>query len=151
MFHYARCNTPERVTSWRGPPPRHCARATQLHSKKCRNDGEPLATLCPIWPARDLNLNLPLQRRKRYRSTNWPVYLSYGLQNNFYTVSRSNLTQSLILNLKKVIRKIANEYSSFILVLALSLTTVTVGLRRFNVLKPSAIRGCKHFQAFGWF
>ena len=48
IFHYTRCNTPKRVTSWRGPSPRHCARATQLHSKKCRNDGEPLATLCPI-------------------------------------------------------------------------------------------------------
>ena len=23
MFHYTRCNTPKRVTSWRGPSPRH--------------------------------------------------------------------------------------------------------------------------------
>ena len=23
IFHYTRCNTPERVTSWRGPSPRH--------------------------------------------------------------------------------------------------------------------------------
>ena len=30
IFHYTRCNTPKRVTSWRGPSPRHCARATQL-------------------------------------------------------------------------------------------------------------------------
>ena len=45
---YTRCNTSKGVTSWRGPPPRHCARATQLHSKKCRNGGKPLATLCPI-------------------------------------------------------------------------------------------------------
>ena len=30
----------------------------QLFSKKCRSGGEPLATLCPIWPARDLNLRL---------------------------------------------------------------------------------------------
>ena len=56
LFHYTRCNTPKRVTSWRGPSPRHCARATQLLSKKCRSGGEPLATLCPILPARDLNL-----------------------------------------------------------------------------------------------
>ena len=34
IFHYTRCKTPERVTSWRGPSPRHCARATQLLSKK---------------------------------------------------------------------------------------------------------------------
>ena len=48
IFHYTRCNTPKRVTSWRGPSARHCARATQLLSKKCRSGGEPLATLCPI-------------------------------------------------------------------------------------------------------
>ena len=34
-------------------------RATQLHSKKCCSGGEPLATLCPIWQARDLNLRPP--------------------------------------------------------------------------------------------
>ena len=59
IFHYTRWITPKRVTSWRGPSPRHCARATQLLSKKCRSGGEPLATLCPIWPARDLNLRPP--------------------------------------------------------------------------------------------
>ena len=59
IFHYTRCNTPKRVTSWWGPSPRHCARATQLLSKICRSGGEPLATLCPIWPARDLNLRPP--------------------------------------------------------------------------------------------
>ena len=32
IFHYTRCNTPKRVTSWRGPSPRHCPRATQLLS-----------------------------------------------------------------------------------------------------------------------
>ena len=59
IFHYTRWITPKRVTSWRGPSPRHWSQATQLLSKKCRNGGEPLATLCPIWPARDLNLRLP--------------------------------------------------------------------------------------------
>ena len=59
IFHYTRCNTPKRATSSRGPSPSHCARATQLLSKKCLNGGEPLATLCPIWPARRLNLRLP--------------------------------------------------------------------------------------------
>ena len=48
-----------RVTSWRGPSPRHCTGATQLLSKKCRSGGELLATLCSIWPARDLNLRPP--------------------------------------------------------------------------------------------
>ena len=59
IIHYTRCITPKRVTSWRGPSSHHCARATQLLSKKCRSGGEPLATLCPIWPARDLNLRPP--------------------------------------------------------------------------------------------
>ena len=60
IFHYTRCNTPERVMSWRGSSLRHCAWATQLLLKKCHNGGEPLATLCPIWPARDLNLRPPV-------------------------------------------------------------------------------------------
>ena len=33
--------------------------ATQLLSKKCRSGGEPLATLCPIRPARYLSLRPP--------------------------------------------------------------------------------------------
>ena len=42
-----------------GPSPRYCARASRLLSKKYRSGGEPLATLCPIWPARDLKLRPP--------------------------------------------------------------------------------------------
>ena len=42
VFYYTRCNTPERVTSWRGPSPPHCAQTIQLLSKTCRSDGEPL-------------------------------------------------------------------------------------------------------------
>ena len=42
------CNTPKSVTSLRVASPRHCAWATQLLSKKIRNIGEPLATLCWI-------------------------------------------------------------------------------------------------------
>ena len=48
QFFRSRCNTPKRVTSWRGPSPRHCAQATQLLLKKCRSGGRPLATLCLI-------------------------------------------------------------------------------------------------------
>ena len=58
MFHYTRCTTPKRVMSLNYPLPRHCLRATQLLSKKCRRGNEPLATLHPIRPARDLNLRL---------------------------------------------------------------------------------------------
>ena len=47
IFRYTRFVTPKRVTSWRGPFPRHCARATQLLSKKYRSGGEPLAKLGP--------------------------------------------------------------------------------------------------------
>ena len=32
IFHYSRWITPKRVTSWRGPSPRQCARATQLRT-----------------------------------------------------------------------------------------------------------------------
>ena len=59
IFHYTRCITLKRVTSLRGPSPRHCARAPQLFSMKCRSGGELLATLCPIRPTRDLNLRPP--------------------------------------------------------------------------------------------
>ena len=50
---------PKRVTSWRGPSPRHCARAALFVWEKCGSDGKPLATLCLISPARDLNLGPP--------------------------------------------------------------------------------------------
>ena len=59
IFHYTRCITPKRVTSLRGPSPRYCARATLLLSKKCRSGGKPLATLCQILLARDLNPRPP--------------------------------------------------------------------------------------------
>ena len=75
-------NTPKLVTTWRGPTPRHCARATQLLSKKYRSGGESLAALCPIWPARDLNLRLPAPKnitvqswKSRYRSTKKEIKL----------------------------------------------------------------------------
>ena len=45
IFHYTHCNTPKRVTSLRGPSPRHYAWAAQLLLKKCRSGGEPLATV----------------------------------------------------------------------------------------------------------
>ena len=58
FLHKTRCITPKLVTSLRVPFPRHCARATQLLSKKCCSGGEPLATLWLIWPAR-LNFRPP--------------------------------------------------------------------------------------------
>ena len=44
------------------------ARATQLLSKKCLNDGEPLATLCSIYRPETWTSDLPLQRQKPCRS-----------------------------------------------------------------------------------
>ena len=68
----------EACNEFTGPSPRNCAQATQLHSKKCRSGGEPLVTLRPVWPARDLTSDLTLQRRTRYRSTNWQASWSSG-------------------------------------------------------------------------
>ena len=45
-----------RVTSRRDPSSRHCARARPFILKKCRSNGELLATLYPILPIRDLKL-----------------------------------------------------------------------------------------------
>ena len=50
--------------------------ATQLLLKKCRNGGEPLAAVCQISLAQDLNFGLPLQRLTRYRSTSKRAYFS---------------------------------------------------------------------------
>ena len=48
IFHYSRCIKPKRVTSLRGQSSLHCARVTQLLSKKFCSGGELVATLCPI-------------------------------------------------------------------------------------------------------
>ena len=79
IFYYTRWITPKRVTSWRGPSPRHCARATQLLSKKCRSGGEPLATLCRFDRPEIWTSDLPLQRRTRYSSTNYNIFINDGL------------------------------------------------------------------------
>ena len=65
IFHYTCCNTPKRVTSWRGPFLRHCARATQLVSKKILA----VASRKRRWVRFDRpkiwTFDLPLQKRKR--------------------------------------------------------------------------------------
>ena len=60
----------------RGLSAHHCARATQLLSKKSRSGGQPLAIVCLILSFGPLEIwtsDLPLQQRTHYRSTNWPV------------------------------------------------------------------------------
>ena len=50
---------PKLILHIAGPISASLRPATQLLSKKCHNGGEPLATLCPIWPARELNITPP--------------------------------------------------------------------------------------------
>ena len=71
----SRCNTSKRVTSWRGPSPRHCARATQLLSKKCRGGGARMATLCLISSAGNLNLKPSSVARGRAKGAIAPIGL----------------------------------------------------------------------------
>ena len=74
IFHYTRCITPKRVTSLWGPSPRYCACGRQT---SFRRNVAPVASRWQhcvqfdrpeIWTS-----GLPLQRRTRYRSTNWTV------------------------------------------------------------------------------
>ena len=57
IFH-SRCNTSKSVISCQDPSLCQCAQATQLFSK-CHSSGEPLATLCLISLAKNLNLQPP--------------------------------------------------------------------------------------------
>ena len=55
------------------PSPRHCARATQLLSKKSRSGGESLEHSVQFNRIKIWISDLSHQRRTRYSSTNWPV------------------------------------------------------------------------------
>ena len=57
----------------RSQSPRHGAVATQFFSKKRGSGGEPLATVCPIGPARNLNFIPLAQRQTCYLSINLRV------------------------------------------------------------------------------
>ena len=77
IFLYTRCIMPKRVTSWQGPSPHRCSRAHSSFRiivaavasrwQHCVRFDRP-----EIWTP-----DLPLQRLKRYRSTNWSV--NFGL------------------------------------------------------------------------
>ena len=60
IFHYTHCLTPKRVTSLKCLSPHHCAyeqhRSFQRNVTVVGKSGNPLATLCPIRQAQDLNL-----------------------------------------------------------------------------------------------
>ena len=59
IFHYTRCITPKRVTSWRGPSLHHCALATQLLSKKTPQRWQAVGNTVTNLTGRDLNLRPP--------------------------------------------------------------------------------------------
>ena len=59
IFYYTPYITPKRVTSLLGPSSCHCTQETQLLSKKYSRGSEPLATLRPIWSARNFNFKSP--------------------------------------------------------------------------------------------
>ena len=52
-------------------------RATQYLLMKCRRSGEPLAQLCPILPARDLNFKLTVPKTNQL-----PLHLLAGFHEN---------------------------------------------------------------------
>ena len=79
------CITPKRVTSWRGPSLPHCtceqlgffrrnAAAVASRWQHCVQFDRP-----EVW-----NSDLPLQKRTRYRSTNWPVLVKTDFLDDFY-------------------------------------------------------------------
>ena len=97
----------EAYKSLRGQSPRHCARATELLSKKCCSGGEPVATLYPIWPAGDLKLGpatpetnaLPLDHLLKFKMVQirYDQYQCHSLV-NFFLVGKRFLEFCIILH-----------------------------------------------------
>ena len=56
ICHYTCSIAMKRVMSWLGVSQSHCSLATFLSKKSFRRNVAAVATLYPIWPARDLNL-----------------------------------------------------------------------------------------------
>ena len=63
------CISPKRVTSLQSPPPRHCARATQLLSKKCCSNGYAVPNL--IGPRFEPQTSRFRDERVTARLTGW--------------------------------------------------------------------------------
>ena len=59
IFSFTRCTMQKRITSWRNPSPRHCARAIQILSTKCCSGGELLATVSDLTDPRNLRPTVP--------------------------------------------------------------------------------------------
>ena len=102
IFHYPRWITPKRVTGWRGPSPRHCARATQLLSKKCRSVG--VGNTVRFDQPENWSSDLSLQRRSRYRSANWLNKFSvlvlklWMQQKHFFPVMHASFARLAVYN-----------------------------------------------------
>ena len=69
IFHYTRCITPKRVTSWRIPSSFHCAWATQFLSKKLSGGGESLAMATLVSDLSGTRFEPPNSRSKGERVT----------------------------------------------------------------------------------
>jgi len=74
VFHYTRRIRPKRVTSLLCQSPRHSTKTTNYFCK-CSSGGELFATLCKIWPFRDLNSRLSAHeaRALTIRSSRWLI------------------------------------------------------------------------------
>ena len=77
-FHYTRCIMPKRVTSCPGPsrviaPGQHSFFRRNVAAMTSRWQHRVRFDRFEIW-----TLELPLQKRTRYRSTNWPVIVNHN-------------------------------------------------------------------------
>ena len=93
FFHYTRCIVLKRVTSLQGPSPRQRLDNT-APLKKGRSDGEPLATLCPLWPAWDLNFR-PTTPETNTGQTGRLSFVAFLLE--IHTIKR-NFLDSFVMN-----------------------------------------------------
>ena len=93
------------MTSWRGPSPRHCTRATQLLSKKCRSGGESLQHSVRFGQPENLNLEPQTSRSRDERVTARPtgrsihkLIVQYYLPNEVSGFSENYLISIIVQN-----------------------------------------------------
>ena len=96
IFHYTRCITPKREGVCGAHLSVIVLAATQLLSNKRRSGGEPLAKMCPILLARDLNLRfpapetnaLPIDLQAGKLKKLFVINISYILRVTVHTITR---------------------------------------------------------------
>ena len=116
IIHYTCCITTKRVTSFTTSISASLRlRATQLLLKKYCSGDKPLATLCPIWRARDWNLRppvpepsaLPFDQLAGAREKKPNLMFGTKINLNFYSIFAGSSDQNQPLGQKK--NKIRNE------------------------------------------